>query len=205
MDLKNQLVRAGRVAVERGLVVGSGGNLSAREPGSDEFIVTRSGVWLDRLDESSFTTMRVMDDEVPDGANPSVEWELHQLTYRERPDVNSVMHLHPQRMLLLDAAGLRIRQITTDHVYYLGDIGYVGYHMPGSLELAQASAEVARDHDVMILHRHGCSSLGGDVDMALRRALNLGEAADLTFQSYQLDLGEEITFPTADRLALSSI
>ena len=205
MDLEAQLARAGRVAVERGLVVGSGGNLSARQPGADDFIVSNSGTWLDRLDESSFSTMSVSRDDVPAGANPSVEWRLHQLTYRARPEVNAIVHLHPQLLLLLDAAGLPIRQMTTDHVYYLGQIGCVGYQKPGSVELAHDAAVIAEDHDVMILRRHGCSALGEDVDMALRRALNLGEAADLTFQACALGCGDEINFPEADRRELRSV
>ncbi|MEM7324148.1 MAG: class II aldolase/adducin family protein [Actinomycetota bacterium] len=205
MDLKAQLARAGRVAVERGLVVGSGGNLSAREDGADRFLVSNSGTWLDRLDDTSFSMMDVNEDTIPPGANPSVEWRLHQLTYRARPDVNAIVHLHPQLLVLLDAAGVGIRQITTDHVYYLGQIGSVGYSRPGSVELATDAARVAEEHDVMILRRHGCSALGGDVDMALRRALNLSEAADLTFQSCALGCGDEINFPDADRQDLRTI
>ena len=45
----DQLVEVGRLAVERGLVLASGGNLSARLPGETEFVVTAAGTWLDRL------------------------------------------------------------------------------------------------------------------------------------------------------------
>jgi len=199
MDLWAQLARAGRAAVEGGLVVGSGGNLSAREPGSSEFIVTNRGEWLDRLDSPSFSTMSVHGDDPPQGTTPSVEWRLHQLTYRSRPDVNAIVHLHPQLVVLLDAAQVPIRQITTDHVVYLGEIGCVDYHQPGSVDLAADAARVACDHDVMVLRRHGSSALGHDVDMALRRALNLGEAAVMTYQSLALGCGPEIRFPAKDR------
>ena len=196
-----ELARAGRTAVERGLVVASGGNLSARVS-ADEFAVTRSGTWLDRLDDGSFVRIRVDADEAPPGTDPSVEWRLHQFTYRRRPDVGAVVHLHPQRLVLLDAAGHRIRRITTDHCLYLGEVGCVDYHQPGTEALAEAAAEVSADHDVMILARHGCSALGPDVDMALRRALNLGEAGDLTFDSILLGCDDDIEMPEADRRAL---
>ncbi len=194
-----ELIRAGRIAVERGLVVASGGNLSARTGDGSHFIVTKSGTWLDRLDTESFSEIAVEAEEAPPSASPSVEWRLHQYTYRTRPDVNAIVHLHPQLLLLLDAAEVPIRQITTDHAFYLGDIGCVGYHRPGTDALATDAATVAADHDVMILSRHGCSALGADVDMALRRALNLGEAADLTFQSVTLGCGPEIEMPKKDR------
>ncbi len=205
MDLRAQLARAGRTAVDKGLVVGSGGNLSARAPGGQEFWMTRSGTWLDRLDESSFVAVPLDADERPVDADPSVEWRLHQLTYRARSDVNAVVHLHPQLLVLLDAAGVAVRQITTDHVYYLGRIGAVGYHRPGTIDLAAEAARVAEDHDVMVLARHGCSALGGDVDMALRRALNLGEAAMLTYRSLMMGCGPEIGFPDELRADLDNI
>jgi L-fuculose-phosphate aldolase len=51
----------GSAVVRAGLVVGSGGNLSARVPGSDEIWVTGAGMWLERLDRSSFVAVRVSD------------------------------------------------------------------------------------------------------------------------------------------------
>ena len=53
-DLRDQLAQVGRAVIHAGLVVGSGGNLSARTAGSDEFWVTAAGTWLDRLDRGSF-------------------------------------------------------------------------------------------------------------------------------------------------------
>ncbi len=52
----------------------------------------------------------------------------------------------------------------------------------GTEELAQAAADAARDHDAVVLAHHGCSTLGDTVPMALRRALNLEEAAAMTYR-----------------------
>ena len=53
-DLAAQLAEVGRAAVGRGLVVASGGNLSARCPDRDAFLVTGAGTWLDRLTGDDF-------------------------------------------------------------------------------------------------------------------------------------------------------
>lgn len=58
-ELCEQLAEVGRLAVERGLVLASGGNLSARLPGSDEYVVTGAGTWLDRLEVADFTVMNL--------------------------------------------------------------------------------------------------------------------------------------------------
>lgn len=193
-DLIERLTEVGRDAVDRGLVLASGGNLSARRPGGDEFVVTGSGTWLDRLRPEDFTVMG-LDGSIRDGhPNPSSEWKLHQRTYQVRPDVSAIIHLHPQMSVLVDALGHQIRLITLDHAYYLRRVVSLPYAMSGSDELAEAAAEASRDCDAMILGYHGSSTLGDTVGMAYHRALSLEQAARLTFQCLQLG-NDSLTFP----------
>jgi L-fuculose-phosphate aldolase len=193
-ELLDQLVQVGRSAVERGLVVASGGNLSARLPGEREFVVTGAGTWLDRLSPDDFSVLTLDGDVIGGAEPPSTEWKLHQRTYRVRPDVNAVVHLHPQHVVLVDALGHPIRLMTLDHAYYVRSVGTVPYFPNGSDELADHAAERSREHDCVVLAHHGCSVLGEDVGMAYRRALNLEEAAVATFRA--LLLGDTTTaFP----------
>jgi ribulose-5-phosphate 4-epimerase/fuculose-1-phosphate aldolase len=179
--LLEQLAEVGRMAVARGLVLASGGNLSARLPGEDRFLVTGAGTWLDRLTVEDFALL-TLDGEVLEGPTPSSEWKLHARTYRVRPDVNAVVHLHPQHAVLVDAMGHRIRLVSLDHAYYVRSIGTVPYAPNGSDELADTAAEQARRHNCVVLSHHGCSALGPDVGMAFRRAMNLEEAATATYR-----------------------
>ena len=176
-----ELVDAGRHLVERGLVQASGGNLSVRLPGADTFLVTATGTWLDRLTPDDFAELTLDGDRVG-GPAPSVEWKLHQRTYAVRPDVTCIVHLHPQHVLLVDMLGAPLRFTTLDHQYYLGSAGRVPFHPSGSQEIADAAAEAVRDHDAVVLAHHGCSTVGDSVSMALRRALNLEEAATMTYR-----------------------
>ncbi|MEU2613164.1 class II aldolase/adducin family protein [Micromonospora sp. NPDC007271] len=181
-DLVEQLAEVGRLAVERGLVLASGGNLSGRLPGSPEYVVTGAGTWLDRLTPNDFTTMNLAGEILGGAERPSSEWKLHQRTYQVRPDVNAVIHLHPQHAVLVDAMGHRIRLITLDHAYYVKSVGTVPYFPNGSDELADGAAKQALEHNCVILSHHGCSALGEDVGMAFRRAMNLEEAAVATYR-----------------------
>jgi L-fuculose-phosphate aldolase len=191
----DQLVEVGRSAVERGLVLASGGNLSARLPSEAEFVVTGAGTWLDRLTPDDFSVLTLDGDVVGGAERPSTEWKLHQRTYRVRPDVNAVVHLHPQHAVLVDALGHPIRLMTLDQASYVRSVGTVPYFPNGSDELADAAAEQSRQHDCVVLSHHGCSALGEDIGMAYRRALNLEEAAIATYRA--LLLGDTTTaFPT---------
>jgi L-fuculose-phosphate aldolase len=180
-ELRDQLAEVGRMSVSQGLVLASGGNLSARLPGEDRFVVSGAGTWLDRLTRDDFTLVS-LDGEALDGPSPSSEWKLHQRTYRARPDVNAVVHLHPQYAVLVDAMGHPIRFVSLDHAYYLRSVGTVPYAPNGSDELADTAAEQARRHDCVVLSHHGCSTMGADVGMAFRRAMNLEEAATATYR-----------------------
>ncbi|MBF9130718.1 class II aldolase/adducin family protein [Plantactinospora sp. S1510] len=244
-DLRDQLAYVGHDVVRAGLVVGSGGNLSARLSDGDSCWVTASGTWLDRLDRASFVRVRISDGAtypagsvrpaesvhraesvspsppptVQDGTilldgvrppapsgpttpaprgpttpgprgpttsgpMPTSEVGLHLATYRARPDVQAIVHLHPQTVLLLDALGERIRLVTTDHGFYLRRVARVPFRAPGTTELAELAAEAARDGtNCLVLSQHGCSVLGDSVELAHKRAANLEEAARLTYRA----------------------
>ncbi len=195
----NELSDVGRSAVGRGLTLASGGNLSARLAGGDRFVITGSGTWLDRLTPDDFSVMSLEGKIVGGSPKPSSEWKLHQRTYQERPDVNSVIHVHPQYAVLLDALGYQVRLITQDHAYYVRSVGTTPYYPNGSDELADTAAVQAREHDCVIMKYHGCSAVGDSISMAYRRALNLEEAATATYRA--LLLGDTTTIMPAAALA----
>ncbi len=187
-DPRDQLAHVGSDMVRAGLVVGSGGNLSARIPGLDECWVTAAGTWLDRLDRSSFVRVDLTDGScATQGPRPTSELSLHLATYARRPDVTAVVHLHPQTVLLLDALDQPVRLVTTDHAFYLRRVVTAPFRLPGSAALAdEAAAAVADGTNCVILSHHGCSVLADSVELAHKRALYLEEAARLTYRALAL-------------------
>jgi 3-dehydro-4-phosphotetronate decarboxylase len=188
-DLRDQLAHVGYDVVQAGLVSGSGGNLSARIPDEDACWATATGAWLDRLSRTAFSTVRISDGSpAAIGPSPRVEptseMALHLALYRARPDVNAVIHLHPQTVLLLDSLGEHIRIATTDHAFYLRRVSTVPFRLPGSLEVAALTAAMAADGtDCLVLSQHGCVVLADSVELAHKRARNLEEAAMLTYRA----------------------
>ena len=192
--LTAELAEIGADAVRRGLVVVTGGNLSARLPGSDRFVVTATATRLDRLETGDFSVVDLDGVVVGGNPSPSSEWKLHQRTYRVRADVNAVVHLHPQTAVVLDALGHSVRLLTLDHAAYLRRVARIPFFHNGTDELADAAADASRDCDAVILAHHGCSTLGDTITAAYRRALLLEEAATNTFRCLQLG-DTTTTFP----------
>ena len=187
-DLIAQLIVVGRKAVTSGLVIGSGGNLSARLPGADECVVTCSGSWLDELTPDQFSVVAIADGTVRGGhPAPSSEVPLHLATYRARPDANALIHLHPQTSVLLDALGYPIRLLTTDQAYYVREVRSTPFLQSGTPELAKAGADAVADGcNCVILGHHGCSVIADTIELAHKRAANLEEAARATLTMLQL-------------------
>ena len=215
-DLRDQLAHVGYDVVQAGLVCGSGGNLSARIPDEDACWVTASGVWLDRLSRTTFAPVRSTDGSPavvgtlpPPRIQPTSELALHLALYRTRPDVNAVIHLHPQTALLLDALGEHVRIVTTDHAFYLRRVSTVPFRLPGTTELAALTAAMAADGtDCLVLSQHGCVVMADSVELAHKRARNLEEAAMLTYRALtagRLDGLRECPEEFLDRLHSSAV
>jgi L-fuculose-phosphate aldolase len=191
-DLRDQLAHLGHAVVQAGLVVGSGGNLSARLPGTDVCWATAAGAWLDRLNRPSFVRIRITDGTAVDESStavpaPTSELGLHLAIYRVRPDVTTVVHLHPQAVLLLDAINQPIRLMTTDHAYYVRRIVTLPFTPPSSAALGESAADACADGtNCLVLARHGCAVMADSVELAHKRVLNLQEAARLTYQARAL-------------------
>ncbi|MGH3835863.1 MAG: class II aldolase/adducin family protein [Pseudonocardiaceae bacterium] len=206
-DLRHQLTHVGAEAVRAGLVVGSGGNLSARQPGSDQCWITAADTWLDRLQPAEFSLISIPDGGLRGGyPNPSSEWRLHTETYARRPDVNAIVHLHPQTSVLLTALGHDIALTTTDHAYYLREVAAIPFDQPGTVDLAVAAAEaVAGGVNALVLGHHGCSVLADSVELAHKRAVNLEEAARTTYAALLLTAGDPSRFPQVPARFLEAV
>lgn len=206
-DLRDQLAHVGAEAVRTGLAIGSGGNLSARAAGSGQCWITAAGSWLDRLEPAEFSLISIPEGGLRGGhPQPSSEWRLHTETYARRPDVNAIIHLHPQTSVLLTALGYDIALITSDHAYYLREIAIVPFEQPGSVELAVAAAEaVAGGINALVLDHHGCSVLADSVELAHKRAVNLEEAARSSYAALLLTAGQSHRLPQVPARFLEAV
>jgi L-fuculose-phosphate aldolase len=183
-EVYDRLIEVGADAARRGLVSASGGNLSARIPGGETFVVTGTGTWLDHLEPDDFCEIDLTTGVVVDGNHaPSSEFKLHLRTYQVRLDIRSIVHLHPQTAVLVDALGYEIRPLTLDQASYLRKINRIDFFPNASDELADAAAEASRDSNAIVMANHGCSCLGDSVPMAYRRALNLEDAAQASYRA----------------------
>jgi L-fuculose-phosphate aldolase len=184
--LRSELADIGHRVGASGLVVGAGGNISARLPEGDMLAISPSGYRLEDLAPDDFVVID-LDGERRDGKlKPSSEWPMHTAAFRARPDAGAVIHLHPPYATLLHALDREIRLITIDHAYYVRRAARVGYYHSGTSELAEAVAAELADANVVLMKHHGCVVVSDTLDLAFHRVLNLEEAAKATYRALQI-------------------
>lgn len=167
------LIEIGRLAGERGLLWGTGGNLSLRTA-PDRFLVTATGTRLEALSPDDLVVCPVAGGPSVRPPRASSEIQVHRRIYQRRPDVGSVIHLSPPYSTLVACTDLELPlDLNPEAVLYLDAVGRAPYVEPGSDELGQAVAGALGDGAAVLMANHGSVTVGRDAWEAFRRAETL--------------------------------
>lgn len=93
-EIAEKLVTASRRAYTRGIQTGSGGNVSARIPGTNQMLVKASGGSLGDCTPEGFLITDFDGNLIEGKGKPTREALLHGYIYKLREDVNAVVHVH---------------------------------------------------------------------------------------------------------------
>ena len=166
--IRQDIIASGRRLLARGLVWGCSGNISQRT-GDDAFLVAASGTELGALRAGDLTTCRVSSAQ-HQGPTPSRETGLHRAIYRSLPMVQAVVHTSPFYATLVACCHIPLRtDLFPEAMAYLGQVGWVAYHHPGSQTLAKAVAAQARESLSVMLENHGVVAVGQSLDEVVLR------------------------------------
>ena len=89
---------------------------------------------------------------------------MHLEVYRNRPDVQAVVHAHPPLATGFAVAGIPLtRAVLAEVVTTLGSIPIAEYGTPSTKELPDAIRKYIKAHDGMLLANHGAVTCGRDV------------------------------------------
>jgi len=165
-QLRKQLVQFGRLCYERHLLVGLDGNLSVRLTDS-LVLATRAGVHKGLMTADDLVVVDLSGRKLRGQGRPTSEMAMHLACYRERPDIEAVVHAHPPTAVAFTIAGLSLaRCVLPEVVLTLGTIPTLPYATTGTEDLAEEVAAAATRHDALLLDRHGAVCLGTSVEEA---------------------------------------
>ncbi len=175
---RRDLLRYGRKIADRLLVVGPGGNTSARA-GEHTLVVKASGCAFEDCRESDYIAIDMTTGDVlGSDRKPTCEIHMHLACYLRRPDVHAVVHTHAPIATGVASAGQTLPPLFPDLVALVGaEIPVLPYIVPAGVKLANAVAPLVEHHDAVLLGNHGVLTLGVNVREAYFRNLIIEEAA----------------------------
>ena len=92
-EMKKEIIEAGILLDRYELVSLTCGNLSVRMP-TGEILVTPSGMMYEKMVEDDMIVMDIDDNVIEGTRKPSSDTPAILHIFRERPDINAVIHTH---------------------------------------------------------------------------------------------------------------
>ena len=178
---RDLICRLAKSLFERGLTIGSSGNISVRL--DDGWLMTPTGSSMGNLDPKEISKLD-LDGNLISGKSPTKESFLHIAMYDERPDSGAVVHLHSTHSVAVSCLADIDKKnvlppITAYYVMKIGKLPLVPYFPPGDVNLARAVKEMASNHHAVLLANHGPVVAGKTLEDAVYAIEELEETARL--------------------------
>jgi L-fuculose-phosphate aldolase len=162
-SLRADIVDVGRRMYARGYTASNDGNISARL-GPDRLLMTPKGVCKGFMTPDMMCVTDLAGRKVAGERDPSSEMLMHIEVYRQRPDVQAVVHAHPPTATGFAVAGIPLtRAVLAEVLTTLGSIPIAEYATPSTRELPEAVGKYIKAHDGILLANHGALTVGGDL------------------------------------------
>lgn len=197
--LREEICLHGKSMFDRGLTVGSSGNISVRTDGG--WLMTPTNSCLGRLDPAALSKVDAKGN-LLSGDKQTKESFLHMSVYGERPTAGAIVHLHSTHSVAVSCLAevdpkQPIPPITPYYVMKIGHLVLLPYYAPGDMTLANAVKEVAGKHHAILLANHGPIVAGKDLESAVYATEELEETAKL----YLLLRGNRLKILTPEQVA----
>lgn len=184
---------AARLLADEGLLVGTAGNVSARVPGTEQVVVTGSGVALAGCTAAD-TVLVGLDGTVLAGTlAPTSELDLHLGVYADRPEAGAVVHTHAP---FSTAVACVLDELPVLHYQQLllgGAIRVAPYATFGTPELADHVRAALAGRQAALMGNHGSVAVGADLDAAAENAVLLEWLAALHHRASALGTPRVLT------------
>jgi L-ribulose-5-phosphate 4-epimerase len=200
-SLRRELVDLHDELPRHGLVVWTGGNVSARDPDSGLVAIKPSGVRYGELTAESMVVLD-LDGRVVDGdLKPSSDTASHLYIYRHRPDVNGIVHTHSRYATAFAAVGRPIPvYLTAQADEFGGEIPCAGFAFIGDDSIGSLVVDGIGRSPAILLKNHGVFTVGESARAAVKAAVMVEDIAATVFAALQLGTPDVLPDDAVERL-----
>lgn len=197
---RKQLARFGKWLYRLGFVPGTAGNLSLRLA-DDRILATPTAMSKCLLKASDMVVVDMEGRRVGESRNVTSEIGMHLAIYRERPDVQAVVHAHPPIATGFASCGLALEEpLCSEVVMALGSIPLAPYATTGTEDVASSIRPLIVDHDAVLLANHGVVTAGETLQEAFMRMETVEHFAHICLVARQLGGAQPLSCGALEQL-----
>jgi ribulose-5-phosphate 4-epimerase/fuculose-1-phosphate aldolase len=196
-ELRKKVALSCRMIGNQGITKGSFGHVSARIPGTDRILIKSKGpaeAALEFATEEDIITIDLSGKvlEAGEGLQAPNETAMHLVVYRTRPEVASVIHTHPDWVVVLTACDKPLVPLFAAYNPPSMRLGLEGIPLyPRSVtivddELGEDFMKVMGNKKVCFLRGHGMTTAGKSVEESTSISLNVFELARMNYLAYAI-------------------
>jgi ribulose-5-phosphate 4-epimerase/fuculose-1-phosphate aldolase len=201
---KQDLIDAGLILEAEGLGDLTRGHVSIRMPGNPSlFIMKPHSYGFDEITMDNIVTCDLEGNKIGTGGRRHSEVFIHSEIYKVRPDVNSVIHVHPTHAVALSATGRQLRPISQPATCFADGLPYYTDTI-ALIRTKDMGAGVARalgTHKAVLMRNHGVAVVGAMVEEATILSILLDNACQIQLLAEAGGgIGEEFSAEYIDEL-----
>jgi L-fuculose-phosphate aldolase len=192
-ELRRELVRFGRWLSRLGFMPGTSGNLSVRLD-SERLLVTPTGASKYLLRSVDMVVVDFDGRHLAGTRKATSELGMHLAIYRQRDDVNAVIHSHPPVATAFACAGWALDEmLCQEAAMTLGPVPLACYATTGTDEVAASLEPLIADHQAILMANHGAVSYGPTLLDAFLKMETVEHLAVIRLAAHQLGSTQILT------------
>jgi len=185
-NLRTEMVQLGKKLYGRELLVATEGNFSVRLD-DERLLATPSGLCKGDMTEEDLVIIDLRGNHLTGERRVSSEIKMHLEVYRQRRDVQAVIHAHPPMCIAMMLAGKALdRPILAEVVLILGKVPIAPYATPSTNEIPESIMPLIPQTDCILLDHHGSLTAGRSLSEACYKLELLEQTAKTYLTALQV-------------------
>lgn len=180
LDERRKIVQYCQLLLKSGLTKGTGGNISIYVPSENCVVISPSGVPYDSMEPEDVVLIDLDGNKIEGNYKPSSEWAMHTAVYKQKPEIQAVVHTHSVFAKTLSCLREDLPAVSYLVAVAGKKVSCAQYASFGTQELADNALTAMGDSKAVLLANHGLLAAGETIE----EAFNIAEEIELCAEVY---------------------
>lgn len=177
---REAVVKYGKLMLSTGLTRGTGGNLSVYNREEKLMAISPSGIPYTEILPEDVVIMDLEGNVMNGDLVPSSEHGMHSIVYKNRQDVNAMIHVHSTFATTVSCLNIDLPAVDYLVAFSGGkSVKCAKYATYGTEQLAKNALEALGSQSAVLLANHGMNVVSASIEMAFATAEQIEFCAEL--------------------------